>query len=350
MNISKQPYGQTADGQSVDLYTLTNAAGVELGVTNFGGIITSLRVPDRAGAMGDVVHGFDRWDGYLRGHPFFGALVGRYGNRIARGKFTLNGVEYSLALNNGPNALHGGLKGFDKVAWQANAISTDAGPGLVLRYLSRDGEEGYPGNLSVVVTYVLADPAELRISYSANTDKDTVINLTNHSYFNLAGGGDILGHEVQLFADQFTPVDANLIPTGVLQDVSGTPFDFRTPTAIGARINDAHEQITRGGGYDHNFVVRGPMGALRPAARATEPMTGRALEVFTTEPGVQFYTGNFLDGSLTGKRGAVYARRSGFCLETQHFPDSPNQPGFPSTVLKAGETYRSTTVFRFGVA
>lgn len=350
MNISKQPYGQTADGQSVDLYTLTNAAGVELGVTNFGGIITSLRVPDRAGAMGDVVHGFDRWDGYLRGHPFFGALVGRYGNRIARGKFTLNGVEYSLALNNGPNALHGGLKGFDKVAWQANAISTDAGPGLVLRYLSRDGEEGYPGNLSVVVTYVLADPAELRISYSANTDKDTVINLTNHSYFNLAGGGDILGHEVQLFADQFTPVDANLIPTGVLQDVSGTPFDFRTPTAIGARINDAHEQITRGGGYDHNFVVRGPMGALRPAARVTEPMTGRALEVFTTEPGVQFYTGNFLDGSLTGKRGAVYARRSGFCLETQHFPDSPNQPGFPSTVLKAGETYRSTTVFRFGVA
>lgn len=350
MNISKQPYGQTADGQSVDLYTLTNAAGVELGVTNFGGIITSLRVPDRAGAMGDVVHGFDRWDGYLRGHPFFGALVGRYGNRIARGKFTLNGVEYSLALNNGPNALHGGLKGFDKVAWQANAISTDAGPGLVLRYLSRDGEEGYPGNLSVVVTYVLADPAELRISYSANTDKDTVINLTNHSYFNLAGGGDILGHEVQLFADQFTPVDANLIPTGVLQDVSGTPFDFRTPTAIGARINDAHEQITRGGGYDHNFVVRGPMGALRPAARVTEPTTGRALEVFTTEPGVQFYTGNFLDGSLTGKRGAVYARRSGFCLETQHFPDSPNQPGFPSTVLKAGETYRSTTVFRFGVA
>jgi aldose 1-epimerase len=347
MNIHKQSFGRTGSGESADLYTLTNTAGVEARITNYGGIIVSLRVPDRAGRLGDVVHGFDALDGYVAKSPYFGCIVGRFGNRIARGRFTLNGVEYRLATNDGPNALHGGLNGFDKAIWGATAAITDYGPGLVLRYRSVDGEEGYPGNLYAIVTYTLVEPAELRIDYSATCDKDTIINLTNHSYFNLAGEGDVLGHEVELFADQFTPVNESLIPTGAIQDVAGTPLDFRQPVAIGARITDAHEQIDRGGGYDHNFVVRGMSGRLRPAARVHELSTGRILEVHTTEPGVQFYTGNFLDGTITGKGGRRYGHRSGFCLETQHFPDSPNQPNFPSAVLKAGEWYRSSTVFRF---
>jgi aldose 1-epimerase len=349
MNITKHPYGQTADGAAVDLYTLTNDNGVEAKITNYGGIITSLRVPDRAGALGDVVLGFDALEDYLTRNPFFGCLVGRFGNRIAKGRFTLNGVEYALALNDGPNSLHGGMAGFDKKVWQASGVITDAGAGVVLRYVSPDGEEGYPGDLSVVVIYLLDNDNALRIAYSATTDKDTVVNLTNHTYFNLAGAGDILGHELKLFADRFTPVDATLIPTGELRSLDGSPLDFRTPSSIGARIDADDEQIKLGGGYDHNYVVNGLAGTLRPAARVAEPTTGRVLEVLTTEPGVQLYSGNFLDGSLTGKGGAVYAKRSGFCLETQHFPDSPNQPAFPTTVLKAGETYRSTTVFKFSM-
>lgn len=347
MNLTKQPFGKTADGAAVDLYTLTNDHGVTAKITNYGGILISLLAPDRGGNLGDIILGFDDLDGYLRGHPYFGSIVGRFGNRIAKGKFTLDGVEYSLALNDGPNALHGGLKGFDKKVWHATGVLGAYGPGLVLRYLSADGEEGYPGNLHVVVIYTLTDANELRIDYSATTDKPTVVNLTNHTYFNLAGKGDVLDHEMQLFADQFTPVDETLIPTGELRSVEGTPLDFRASTSIGTRINDSHEQIVRGGGYDHNFAVNGEAGMLRPAAKVHDPASGRVLEVFTTEPGVQFYSGNFLDGAITGKGGAIYAKRSGFCLETQHFPDSPNQPNFPSAVLRPGETYRSTTAFKF---
>lgn len=350
MNISKQLFGRTADGAAVDVYTLINDNGMEVKITNYGGIIVSLHTPDRTGAVGDVVLGYDHLDGYLAKNPYFGCIVGRFGNRIAKGKFTLNGVEYALAKNDGPNSLHGGLAGFDKKVWQASGVITDAGAGVVLRYTSPDGEEGYPGNLNVVVIYTLTNADELRIAYSATTDKDTALNLTNHTYFNLAGKGDILGHTMQLFADRFTPVDATLIPMGELRSLDGSPLDFRTPTAIGARIAADDEQLRLGGGYDHNFVVNGQAGVLRPAARVTEPTTGRVLEVHTTEPGVQFYSGNFLDGTITGKGGEVYPRRSGLCLETQHFPDSPNQPNFPSAVLKQGETYRSTTVFKFGVA
>jgi aldose 1-epimerase len=347
MNITKHPYGKTADGSAVDLYTLTNDHGMTAKITNYGGIITSLLAPDRTGVLGDVVLGHETLEGYLTRNPFFGCLVGRFGNRIARGRFTLDGVEYSLTLNDGPNALHGGLKGFDKVVWQATGVLGAYGPGLVLRYHSTDGEEGYPGNLHVVVIYTLTGANELRIDYSATTDKPTVVNLTNHTYFNLAGQGDVLGHEMQLFADRFTPVDSTLIPTGELRSVDGSPLDFRTPSSIGARIEADDVQIKLGGGYDHNYVVNGLAGTLRPAAKVYEPVSGRVLTVSTIEPGVQLYSGNFLDGTITGKSGAVYAKRSGFCLETQHFPDSPNQPNFPSTVLRPGETYRSTTVFKF---
>lgn len=347
--VQKSFFGKTADGTAVDLYTLTNKNGVEAKITNYGGIMVSLKVPDRTGIRGDVVLGFDSLSSYTANNPFFGCLVGRYGNRIAKGKFKLGGVTYKLAINNPPNHLHGGLKGFDKVVWNAEPAADGNGAGLKLTYSSKDGEEGYPGNLAATVVYTLTDSNALKIDYSAVTDKPTPCNLTNHSYFNLSAGtsSDILGTELTLFADRTTPVDKTLIPTGKLRSVEGTPFDFRRPMKIGARIDAPEEQIRFGGGYDHNFVLNGEAGTLRLAAVASDSASGRVLEVFTTEPGIQFYTGNFLDGSVTGKNGTVYARRSGFCLETQHFPDSPNRPEFPSTILKPGETYRTTTIYKF---
>jgi aldose 1-epimerase len=349
--LKKESFGKTTDGQTVDLYTLTNSSGMEAKITNYGGIVVSLKVPDRRGSFEDVVLGFDNLDGYLKGHPYFGAIIGRYGNRIGKARFTLNGVEYKLAANNGENSLHGGVKGFDKAVWSAKEVKVNDGVGLELNYLSKDGEEGYPGNLSVRVVYSLTNKNELKVVYFATTDKDTVLNLTNHSYFNLAGqgNGDILNHQVMINADRFTPVDSGLIPTGELRDVKATPFDFRQLTAIGARVNEDHEQLKLGRGYDHNWVLNGKAGSLRQAVKVTEPSTGRVMEVWTTEPGVQFYIGNFLDGSLTGKGGKVYKHRYGFCFETQHFPDSPNQPGFPSTVLKKGGRYNSTTIYKFSV-
>jgi aldose 1-epimerase len=347
--ISKASFGKTADGASIDLYTLTNRNGMEAKITNYGGIVTALTAPDRTNKYADVVLGFNDLDSYLKGHPYFGALIGRYGNRIAKGRFILNGVEYKLAVNNGENHLHGGIKGFDKVVWTAQSMTTKLGPSLSLTYLSKDMEEGYPGNLTVKVVYTLTNKNELRIDYSASTDKDTVTNLTHHSYFNLAGegNGDILSHVLTLKADRFTPTDAGSIPTGELRNVQGTPFSFLQPMAIGDRINDTDQQIQFGGGYDHNWVVNGPAGTLRQAASVYEPTSGRVMDVWTTEPGIQFYTGNFLDGTLTGKSGKVYQKRMGFCLETQHYPDSPNQPKFPTTTLKKGATYRSTTIYRF---
>jgi aldose 1-epimerase len=346
--LKKEDFGKTKDGQSVDIYTLTNANGVEARITTYGGIIVSLKTPDRAGKLDDIVLGFDSLDEYLKGHPFFGAIAGRYANRIAKGRFTLNGAEYKLAVNNGENSLHGGIVGFDKVVWKARPVPSKVGVALELAYLSKDGEEGYPGNLSVKVVYALTDKNELRIDYSATTDKDTVINLTNHSYFNLAGQGssDILNHQLTINAKSFTPVDSTLIPTGELRPVKGTPFDFTQPAAIGARVNQDDEQLKFGGGYDHNFVVDGQTGVLRQAAKAVDPSTGRVLEVWTTEPGVQFYIGNFLT-EMKGKAGKTYNKRYGFCLETQHFPDSPNKPDFPSAVLKKDGEYKTTTVFKF---
>lgn len=345
----EQPFGKTPSGEQVNLYTLRNASGVEVAITNYGARVVSLKVPDRSGKFDDVVLGFDSLDGYLKDNPYFGAIVGRYGNRIAKGEFTLDGKKYTLARNNGENSLHGGLKGFDKVVWSASKVSTSDGPGLELKYLSKDGEEGYPGNLNVAVTYSLTANNELKIDYDATTDKDTVLNVTNHSYFNLAGqgNGDILDHLVMINADKFTPVNAGLIPTGELRPVEGTPFDFRKPIAIGARINDKDQQLIYGKGYDHNFVLNRTGDGLALAARVTDPKTGRVMEVLTTQPGLQFYTGNFLDGSIHGKGGKAYGQRSAFCMETQHFPDSPNQKAFPSTVLKPGERYRNTTVYRF---
>jgi aldose 1-epimerase len=347
--LKKSAFGKTKDGQPVDLYTLTNAAGMEVAINNYGGVVVSIKTPDRNGKFADVVLGFDNFDGYLNNAPFFGALVGRYGNRIAKARFTLDGHEYHLAANDNGNTLHGGLKGFDKRVWKAKDVSTKEAPAVELAYLSKDGEEGYPGNLSVTVTYSLTPKNELKIDYAASTDKDTVLNLTNHSYFNLAGQGegDILSHLMMINADRFTPVDATLIPTGELKSVAGTPLDFRKPTAIGARIDANDQQIKFGRGYDHNFVLNRKDGGLILAARVTEPSSGRVLEVFTTQPGLQFYTGNFLDGTMHGKAGKVYPRRSAFCMETQHFPDSPNHPEFPTVVLKPGEHFQSTTVFRF---
>ena len=347
--ISKESFGKTADGESVDLFTLTNRNGMEARITNYGGIVTTLTAPDRNNKYADVVLGFNDLDSYLKGHPYFGALVGRYGNRIAKGRFTLNGVEYKLAVNNGENHLHGGIKGFDKVVWTARSMRTKLGPALSLTYVSKDMEEGYPGNLIVKVVYTLTNNNELRIDYSASTDKDTVTNLTHHSYFNLAGegNGDILNHQLLLKASRFTPTDAGSIPTGELRNVQGTPFDFLKSTSIGARINQDEEQLKFGGGYDHNWVVNGRAGTLRQAASVYESTSGRVMDVWTTEPGIQFYTGNFLDGTLTGKSGKAYARRNGFCLETQHYPDSPNKPKFPTTTLRKGATYRSTTIYRF---
>ena len=351
-STTKSPWGKTPDGEQVDLYTLTNKNGVEAAITTYGGAVVSLKVPDRNGKLGDVVLGFDSIDGYVEGKSYFGAIVGRYGNRIGHAQFTLDGKTYTLAKNNGENSLHGGTKGFNKVVWKAREIPAKDGQALELTYLSKDGEEGFPGNLKVRVVYTLTDSNELKIEYSATTDKKTVVNLTNHSYFNLAGVGpgmgDILGHALMIEADKFTPVDSGLIPTGELRDVAGTPFDFRQPTAIGARINSDDEQIKLGGGYDHNFVLRRKPGdPISLAARAEEPKTGRVMEVWTTEPGVQFYTGNFLDGSAHGKGGVAYTKRSAFCLETQHFPDSPNQPKFPSVVLNPGERYHTTTIYKF---
>src|SRR3989441_5419349 len=349
--VKKESFGKTSDGQGVDIYTLTNSHGVEARIINYGGIVTSLKVPDRNGKLDDVVLGFDNLDDYLKGRTYLGAIIGRYGNRIAKGRFTLNGVEYKLAVNNGENHLHGGLKGFDKVVWQARVLKMPNGAALELTYLSRDGEEGYPGNLSVKVIYTLTNANELKIDYSATTDKDTIINLTHHSYFNLAGqgNGDILNHRLYINASRFTPIDAESIPTGGIRSLSGTPFDFTRMKAIGERINADNEQLKFGSGYDHNFVLNGKMGVLRIAAKVYEPTTGRVMEVLTTEPGIQFYSGNFLDGTLTGKRGKVYQRRSAFCLETQHYPDSPNKPNFPSAVLRKGARYHTTTIYRFSV-
>ena len=348
-SISRAVFGQIADGTTVEIFTLRNRYGMEARIMNFGGIVTSLKTPDRTGKFIDVVLGFDRLEDYLVGHPYFGALIGRYGNRIAHGKFSLEGRTYSLAINNGNNALHGGVKGFDKVIWNVAAAEVDGHePKLVLTYLSADGEENFPGRLTVKATYTLTDDNALRLDFEATTDKTTICNLTHHSYFNLAGCGDVLGHVVYINADKFTPTDAGAIPTGELRPVKNSPFDFLKPTLIGQRINDtADEQIKLGNGYDHNFVLNKTADELSLAARVSEPLTGRTMEVWTTEPATQFYTGNFLDGTLTGKGGWIYQARNGFCFEPQHFPDSPNQPHFPSTELKPGEIYRSTLLYKF---
>ncbi|MGD2218419.1 MAG: aldose epimerase family protein [Gemmatimonadales bacterium] len=346
-----EPFGTTPEGVDVELYALTNAHDVQVRITNYGGIVTQLLVPDRDGELADVVLGYDSLSAYLEESPYFGAIVGRYGNRIAAGRFALDGIEYDLARNNGENHLHGGLKGFDKVVWDAEPYSGEGETGLRLTYVSEDGEEGYPGRLTATVTYALTDENELVIEYSAVTDKPTVVNLTHHSYFNLAGhaSGDILGHELALAASRFTPVDAGLIPTGELRQVAGSPMDFRKSMPIGSRIEEADEQLRFAGGYDHNFVLDDHDGSLRLAARVYEPSSGRVMEVYTTEPGIQFYSGNFLDGGNVGKGGSPYEHRSGFCLETQHFPDSPNKPHFPSTVLRPRERYESKTIYKFSV-
>ncbi len=349
---TRAPFGTAPDGQAVEVFTLINGNGMELRAMSYGATILSIKVPDARGAMGDVVLGYDSLAEYVKGSPYFGAVVGRYGNRIAKGRFTLDGRTYALAVNNGSNALHGGLRGFDKAVWSAEPVQTDGGAGVAFTLVSPDGDEGYPGTLTAHVTYTLMHVRnEVAIDYEASTDRATPLNLTNHSYFNLAGAGvgDILGHMVTLDADRMTPVDATLIPTGALAPVKGTPFDFRMATAIGARIDADDEQVKNGGGYDHNFIINRVGPGLVHAARVTDPTSGRTLDISTTEPGVQFYTGNFLDGTLTGKGGRPYPRRSAFCLETQHFPDSPNHADFPSAIVRPGTPYRSQTVFAFGV-
>ncbi|MGH2534216.1 MAG: aldose epimerase family protein [Thermomicrobiales bacterium] len=350
--IVKEPYG-TVDGEAVDRYTLTNAAGMEVVILTYGGIMQSITVPDRDGTLANVALGFDNLDDYVNRNPYFGCITGRYANRIANGSFTLEGETYQLAINNDPNTLHGGEKGFDKYVWAAEEVSGADGMGIRLSRVSPDGEEGYPGTLTVEVTYTLTENNELRIDYRATTDAATVVNLTNHSYFNLAGegAGSIFDHELQIFAANYTPVDGTLIPTGAIAPVAGTPFDFTRSTAIGARIRDgSNEQIVIGRGYDHNFVLDRASSddvSLIAAARVHDPASGRVMEVSTTEPGIQFYTGNFLDATLVGPNGAIYRQGDGFALETQHYPDSPNQPDFPSTVLQPGEEYTSTTVYAF---
>jgi len=345
---SREAFG-TVDGKPVFLYGLTNGKGMQARITNYGGIVVALVVPDRANKPGDVVLGYDSLSSYLKATPYFGAIVGRYGNRIGRARFTLDGKEYTLKANDGPNTLHGGLRGFDKVVWDADESTPSTEAVLKLRYVSPDGEEGYPGALTATVTYTLTDSNELRIDYTATTDKPTVLNLTHHSYFNLAGAGsgDILAHELMLNADRFTPIDSGLIPTGEIRFVEGTPMDFRTPTAIGARINAKDDQLRYGRGYDHNWVLNKTGNEMTLAASVYEKTSGREMDVWTTQPGIQFYSGNFLDGSNIGKGGKAYAYRTGFCLETQHFPDSPNKPQFPSTVLRPGETFTSTTIYKF---
>jgi aldose 1-epimerase len=344
--MQEQSFGKTEDGQPVNLYILTNKNGMEAAISNYGGTVVSLKVADRNGKFEDVVLGYDNLDGYATGKAYIGATVGRYANRIAHATFTLDGVNYTLAKNDGDNHLHGG---FNKRVWTANDVSGPAGQALELTYLSKDGEEGFPGTLPVKVVYTLTDQNELKIDYSATTDKDTVLNLTNHAYFNLAGqgNGDILQQQVMIRADRFTPIDATSIPTGELRSVKGTPFDFTNSTAIGARIDQDDQQLKLGRGYDHNWVLNNATpGSLFLAAQTYDPHSGRVLEVLTTEPGIQLYTGNFLDG-VHGKDGKVYNRRYAFCLETQHFPDSPNHPNFPSTELKPGQHFQSTTVYKF---
>ena len=354
--VTRAPFGATKEGRAVEIFTLTNAHGIEARITNYGGLIVSLKTPDRDGRFADITLGYDSLSGYLRDTPYFGALIGRVGNRIARGTFTLDGVTYHLAINNGVNSLHGGLRGFDKVVWAPEPFQNSTGVGLVLTYTSADMEEGYPGALSTKVTYTLTDQDQLVVDYQATTTKATPVNLTQHSYWNLSGDAsrDILGHVLMINADGMTPVDSTLIPTGEIAAVAGTPFDFRTPTAIGARVDQRqNQQIRFGGGYDHNFVLnRGSAAAdaMVHAASVTEPTTGRTLDVATMEPGLQFYSGNFLDGSNVGKGGHVYHYRYGFVLETQHYPDSPNHPEFPNTILRPGQQYHTRTMFTFGVA
>lgn len=343
MNISKESFGQLNDSTPVSLYTLTNDKGITLKVTNYGGIITSLMVPDKNGSPGDIVLGYDSLSGYLAETPYFGAIIGRYGNRIAKGTFRIDDKEFHLPVNDGPNHLHGGIMGFDKVVWDATEFKTDSTVGLVFHRLSKDMEQGYPGNLDVTVTYTLNNKNELRFDYLATTDKPTAVNLTQHSYFNLAGDGTVKDHELLIKASKYTVVDSLLIPTGELRDVKDTPFDFTTAKPIGKDL------MATGGkpiGYDHNFVLD-TKGPDEVAVKVTEPNSGRVMEVLTREPGIQFYSGNFLNGTIKGKGGKVYSQYGGFCLETQHFPDSPNQPAFPNTILRPGEKYQTTTIYRF---
>lgn len=354
--ITKADFGKTPDGTPVEIYTLQNARGAEARIMTYGGIVQSLKMPDKNGKLGDIVLGFDNLDGYTNDHyvkncPYFGALIGRYGNRIAGGQFTLDGHTYTLPQNDHGNTLHGGIKGFDKVVWTARPMETAEGPALILTYLSKDGEEGFPGNLMVTAIYTLTDDNALKLQFTATTDKPTVVNLTHHSYFNLAGqgNGDILGDLVYINANEITTVDSKLIPTGAFTDVTGTPFDFRKPTAIGARINDPNTILQYGPGYDDNWVINKPLGKFGLMARVVEPKSGRVMEVWSDQPGLQFYAGNFLDGSITGKDGKVYQRRSALAMEPQHYPDSPNHPNFPTTELKPGQTYHSTIEYKFSV-
>lgn len=346
--ITKKPFGK-ADGQAVSLYTLTNKNGMRAEIMTYGATVVSLTAPDHKKRYQDVLCGYGNLADYIKASPYFGCIVGRYGNRIAKGTFSLDGKTYHLAINNGPNSLHGGLKGFDKRIWSARPTETGSGPALAMSYTSADGEEGYPGRLTVNATYTLTNDNSLRIDYSVSSSQNTVANITNHCYFNLAGpdARDNLDHVMWINADKYTPVDSTLIPTGELASVEGTPMDFRHPTPIGARIATDFEQLKFGGGYDHNWVLNGKMGTLRKAVQVVEPTSGRVMEVWTTEPGVQFYSGNFLDGSNIGKGGKVYPYRFAFCLETQHFPDSPNHPNFPSTVIRPGKPYKSTTIYKF---
>jgi aldose 1-epimerase len=343
VHVEKAAFGQTAEGTAIESYTIYNSQGATAKLITYGATVAELHVPDKDGKMGDVVLGFDNLGGYLGPHPHFGGAIGRYGNRIAKGKFTLDGQEYQLAINNPPNSLHGGPTGFDRRVWKGEPLQLKDGAAVRFTYLSTDGEENFPGNLTVSVTYTLTNTNEFRLEYSAETDKDTIVNLTNHSYFNLAGSGDVLKHVLYLNADKYTPVDSTLIPTGEIASVANTPLDFRKPTAIGAHIGEIKDI----GGYDHNYVLNGPEGKLRIAARVTEPTSGRQMEVWTTEPGVQFYSAIGLNGSITGKGGIAYPKYGALCLETQHYPDSPNRPNFPSTVLKPGTKFHSETIYKF---
>jgi aldose 1-epimerase len=349
--IDRLVFGETREEKPVHLYILRNSSGAEARITNYGGILVSLAMPDKKGELSDIVLGYDTLEEYIRDDAYFGCIVGRYANRIARGRFTLDGKEHRLSVNDGQNHLHGGTRGFNRAIWDCKVVEEEDRSGVVLFYLSHDGEEGYPGNLSTLVTYSLTNENELRLEYKATTEADTVVNLSHHSYFNLAGhgAGDVLGHVLTINANRFTPVDKGLIPTGKVRSVEGTPMDFRKPTPIGEMINRDHGQIKIAGGFDHNFVLDKAEGEVELAARLYEPSTGRTMEVLTTEPGVQFYSGNFLKAVKRGKNGSIYGPHHGLCLETQHFPDSPNKPHFPSTVLRAGEEYRQTTVYRFTV-
>ncbi|HEX5103846.1 MAG TPA: aldose epimerase family protein [Pirellulaceae bacterium] len=345
-SVASQPFGKTKDGQEITVYTLINARALKARLINYGATLISVETPDKDGELANITLGFPKLDGYLQRHPYFGSTVGRYGNRIAGGKYKLDGKEYTLATNNGPNHLHGGLKGFDAVVWKAEPIKGPSAVGVKFTYTSQDGEEGYPGNLNVAVTYSLTNNNELKIEYEAKTDKPTVVNLTNHTYWNLAGAGsgDILQHELTINAEQYLPIDDTSIPTGKPADVQGTPFDFTSPHAIGQRIGELKKEPHKTKGYDHCYVLRGQEGKLTLAARVKDPSSGRIMEIFTTQPGIQLYCGNFLDGSAGG---GGYKQHDAFCLETQHYPDSPNQPQFPSTVLRPGETFKSTTVHKF---